>query len=98
MDIVKTPKGSIAVITETNSKGTEASISFFRGFDSTNEKNAWWYEGELQIVDNLPRLLSEAMAHPFGNGAADVERFFGDGEEAAKSLDEEEEEEEEEED
>ena len=40
LDIVKTPKGTIAMIKETNSDGSEASLIFFD--NSTSEYNAWW--------------------------------------------------------
>ena len=77
LDIVRTPAGSIGVVTETNRKGTKASIDFINGCNKALNHNAWWEEGDgLEIIDNLPRLLSSAMAHPFGTGKEDVEHFF----------------------
>jgi hypothetical protein len=38
--------------------------------------SAWWYEDELIIVDNLPILLANNLAHPFGNGKDYVKRLM----------------------
>jgi hypothetical protein len=77
LDFVRTPKGAIALVTETNRRGTSACIAYLGGGNSTDEKNAWWSEGEgLVVVDSLPRLLSSATAHPFGDGKRDVRHFF----------------------
>lgn len=79
LDIVRTPCGAYGIITETNDGGEMASISYFGGGNPSGEKNAWWYPGEgLEVVDNLPRVLAEAAAHPFGSGRRDVELFFSD--------------------
>lgn len=75
LDFVKTPLGSIALITEMNiNKGgnnndiKSYSISFL-GEKNPGEKNAWWYEHEgLQVIDNLPSLLARNLVHPFGTG------------------------------
>ena len=78
LDIVRTPKGDIGIIGETNDKGTKASIDFIKGCNEGGSHNAWWSEGDgLVILDNLPRLLADAMKHPFGRGREDVEHFFG---------------------
>lgn len=78
LDFVRTPSGGIGMVTETNNSGTMASINFI-GKNSHGEKNAWWREGDgLIVIDSLPRLLSEATAHPFGRGRDDVKEFFGD--------------------
>lgn len=75
LDFVKTPKGQIALITETNGLGKIASIIFIGG-DKKNEKNAWWDKKDLEVLDSLPRLLSAELAHPFGTGKEDVKEFF----------------------
>ena len=79
LDFVRTPKGAIALVTETNppenGMGRQASISFIG--PSLGERNAWWDEDELEVIDSLPRLLASCTKHPFGKGKADVETFFG---------------------
>lgn len=76
LDIVKTPKGGIAFITETNNKGKTASINFIRGLNPEREHNAWWSEKDLEVIDSIPRLIAEATTHPFGSGSEDVKHFF----------------------
>lgn len=78
LDFVKTPKGAIALVTETNNGGKEASISFIGGGNPTYEKNAWWKAGEGLIkIDSLPWLIARATAHPFGRGLEDAKNVFG---------------------
>jgi hypothetical protein len=43
-----------------------ASVEWLGGSDGL--KSAWWLEQELVVIDNLARLLSRELAHPFGNG------------------------------
>lgn len=74
LDIVRTPKGSIALVSETVGQGTRISIKFI-GCDH-GEKNAWWDASALEFLDSLPRVLANATAHPMGSGLADVERSF----------------------
>lgn len=76
LDIVKTPEGGIAFITETLNGGKEASITFINGLNIGGEKNAWWPERDLEVIDSIPRLLANATCHPFGHGKEDVEKFF----------------------
>ena len=76
LDFVRTPKGAIAFVTETNDAGLKASITFI-GPNTTNERNAWWNIYELTVIDSLPRLLAASTAHPFGTGREDVNQFFG---------------------
>lgn len=73
LDIVKTPKGNIAFVTETNNNGKRASINFI---GNAKEHNAWWDESELEVIDSIPRMLAMALYHPFGDGKKDVEIFF----------------------
>jgi len=77
LDIVRTPGGGIALITETNDEGGQARISYIRGCNPKHEYNAWWRTNQLTVVDNLPRLLAGAMYNGFGRGQSDVEHFFG---------------------
>lgn len=67
LDIVRTPMGRIGMITETIKQGSEASITFLLNDKKTGEKNAWWDVGELEIIDDIPRLLAESMQHPFNS-------------------------------
>jgi hypothetical protein len=82
LDFVKTKQGNIAIITETNDEGSEASLEFIGNGNphllsqNINEKSAWWDANELTVIDSLPYLLSRTMAHPFGEGADDAEHFF----------------------
>lgn len=76
LDIVRTPKGSIGFIKETNNGGKTASIDFINGLNVANEHNAWWSEGDLEIIDSIPRMLADAMCHPFGSGSDDVKLFY----------------------
>lgn len=73
LDLVKTPNGSFAIITERS--GKNYSIRFIG--PSNGDKNAWWspFEG-LEYLDNLPRILSIGMCHPFGDGRAAAEEAF----------------------
>ena len=73
LDFVKTPRGGFAMITETHDG--RASIDFI-GSGYLYEKNAWWDESEVEVIDNLPHLLGRIACHPFGRGQADVDRIF----------------------
>ena len=76
LDIVRTPKGGIAFITETNDNGKQASIRFIDSLNIGREHNAWWGVDELEVIDSIPKMLAEATAHPFGQGKDDVKEFF----------------------
>ena len=76
LDIVRTPKGGIAFVTETNNNGQEVSITYIGNLNPGKEKNAWWNKKELKIIDSLPRMLALAMCHPFGYGKKDATKFF----------------------
>ena len=78
LDFVRTPNGALALVTETHALwggARQASIRFVG--PSLGERNAWWNEDELEVVDSLPRILAYSIAHPFGSGRVDAERFFG---------------------
>ena len=74
LDLVRTKKGDIGLITEVKSYKAvsgkivwSASIEFLKCFDEP--KTAWWDEDEIEIIDNLPNLLSRELAHPIGTGS-----------------------------
>jgi hypothetical protein len=74
-DVVRTPKGAIAVITETD--GTQASIEFLPNQVETYEKNAWWHISEkLTVLGSLITLLVNATAHPFGQNTEQGDNLF----------------------
>lgn len=72
LDIVRTPKGAIGFITETNDNGQQASISFIGDTNKGGEKNAWWNLGELEVIDSIPKMIAMATCPPFGQGREDV--------------------------
>ncbi len=71
LDFVRTPKGALAIIQETNDHGKQASIEYI-GRCETGEHNAWWDADDLTVIDSLPHLLARCVAHPFGKGALDI--------------------------
>jgi hypothetical protein len=74
LDIVNTPLGAIALVTEAGDG--QCSITFLAETKRTGEKNAWWDEDELTWVDSIPRLLANAMAHPFGTNKRQGDENF----------------------
>ena len=72
LDIVRTPKGAIGFITETNDNGQKASINFIGNTNKEGEHNAWWNLGELEVIDSIPKMIAMATCHPFGKGKEDV--------------------------
>ena len=76
LDFVRTPKGALALVVETNEAGREASIEYICRCE-TGEHNAWWDKSDLTVIDSLPRLIASRIAHPNGNGQKDVNVFFG---------------------
>lgn len=75
LDFVRTPKGAIALVTEISGSGT-ASLMYLGGGNPTHEKNAWWAEGSLEVIDSLPHLLAVMAAHPFGDGRRAADAVF----------------------
>jgi hypothetical protein len=69
LDFVTTEAGNIGMITEVSTtQGVHtACIAFLKGFEG--EKNAWWSEDEIYVVDSLPDLLARKLCHPMGNGS-----------------------------
>lgn len=78
LDFVKTPKGSLAIISEVNFMAEDSYRQFSIEFlgDSNNERCAWWSESELEYLDNLPSLLARTILHPFGSGRKPAEFFY----------------------
>lgn len=74
LDIVRTPGGGIAVITETN--GVTASIDYITGCNPKEEHNAWWNVKDLKVLDSIPAMLANRMAHPFGDNKKQGTKFF----------------------
>lgn len=79
LDIVKTPKGGIAMVTEC-SPATDSwpvnkySIDYI--INPEHERNAWWMENELEKLVSIPVLIAKAMCHPFGDNEHKVEQVF----------------------
>lgn len=84
LDFVVTPKGSIAMVNETHDYGNnyaknlqkfnQCSITFIS--NEHNEHNAWWCSSSLKKINSLPLILAENLAHPFGNGKIDANKYF----------------------
>lgn len=80
LDIVRTPGGGIAMVSEIspcNSNGKtwptrsgQAMCSIDYLDNPAHEKNAWWFPEQLTVLGNLPALISKAMCHPFGTNQA----------------------------
>ena len=76
LDIVKTPKGSIAIVSETNHNTTKVSITFINTLKHPEDYNSWWNSDELTVIDSIPLILAKGLAHPFGSGKIDAEKAF----------------------
>ena len=92
LDIVRTPKGAIALVTTVthdsmgNYEGTSVSIDFIG--DSCGERNAWWHSkdnpwygvsgggGDLVVLDNLARVLAQATMGNHCNGHRAIDEAF----------------------
>jgi hypothetical protein len=77
----KSKPNAVGMVTEIGSfKNTEdgityqASVEWIGGGDGLH--TAWWQVQQLDIVDNLARLLSRELAHPFGNGNDYLDRSY----------------------
>lgn len=79
LDIVRTPSGAIGWITEVNKslfdESKQASINFI-GNLSNGDKNAWWPERHLEVIDSIPRMLALATCHPSGSGRKVAKESF----------------------
>lgn len=81
LDIVRVPKGAIAIVTEcspasNNLNINRYSINYLDKKDPLREYNAWWDESELIYINSIPILIAEAMCHPFGNNRKHVKQIF----------------------
>ena len=78
LDFVLTPKGNIALVNETNGddESVEVSITFINP-EHGEERNAWWREEELKVINSLPYILANGMRHPFGRGHITAKKHFG---------------------
>lgn len=75
LDIVKTPKGGMAIIKEIS--GGSASIRYFLDCNPKNEHDAWWGKNDgLVVVDSLPRILANCMVNPMGDAKDQGSKFF----------------------
>ena len=75
LDLVRTPKGAHALVTEVDDRDY-AAILVFAGEPRTYERRAWWApEDGLVAIDSLPRLLA-AAASPLGNDENRIAEFF----------------------
>lgn len=78
LDFVLTPEGNIALVDETNENNglIEVSITFINP-EHGKERNAWWKEEDLKVINSLPYILADGMRHPFGKGLITVKKHFG---------------------
>lgn len=71
LDIVKSPMNRIGIVTEVSESQpnfVQYSVRFFKGQkEHIIEKTAWWNINELEYLDNIAGILSDSLAHPFGN-------------------------------
>jgi len=56
LDIVKTPDGSLALITKMSAR--DARISYITQ-NAKNPKVAWWKEDDLEVLGNVYSILAE---------------------------------------
>ena len=63
---------AVGIITETC--GESANVEWIG--DNYGLYSAWWGAGELEVIDNLPRIIANAMAHPFGDNKEQGDEFF----------------------
>ena len=89
LDIVRTSSNGIAVVQEVSSagdkytpgdglKGFQVSLTFLNGQNPSNERNAWWKDAdnELTLIDSIPRIISNMIAHTFGTNTKQGNKFF----------------------
>ena len=73
LDIVATPRDSVAMVTDVHEDGDCSIVFIYRNpshYDPSDkregDKMAWWEHGQLRLLNSLPNLLSKAVKHPFG--------------------------------
>ena len=78
LDFVLTPEGNIALVNETNENNGLIEISIiFINPEHREERNAWWKEEDLKVINSLPYILADGMRHPFGKGLITAKKHFG---------------------
>lgn len=77
LDFVRTPGGNIAIVTETSVVQGVLKIAISYIGPWGGERNAWWKESELEVIDSLPSLLARTICHPFGDGEIKAKEHFG---------------------
>jgi len=79
LDIVQTPKGGIAMVTECSPAQPNLPLNRYSLdyiLNPKHEHNAWWFEKDLKKLASIPVLIGRAMCHPFGNNAVMVEQIM----------------------
>lgn len=79
LDIVKTPNGGIALVTECTPANENVNVNQYSVDYITNpkhERNAWWQERELTKLSSLTVMIAKAMCHPFGLNEKYVEQIM----------------------
>lgn len=64
---------AVGIVQEINSSGGVSVIWIGDKID----KCAWFNQSELVVIDSLPRILSNNIAHPFGNATEQGDKYFG---------------------
>ena len=78
LDFVLTPEGNIALVKETNEDAESIKVSItFINPEHGEERNAWWREEDLKVINSLPYILANGMRHPFGKGQITAKKHFG---------------------
>ena len=68
------PDRYVGLVTEVSNDGS-CSVEWL-GNGNRFLKTAWWSQEELVKEDSLPNLLAREMAHPFGNNANQVDKYY----------------------
>ena len=68
--------GLVTEVGEFISKGGKVYQASIEWIGKTHGKTAWWQEQELEIIDNLPNLLSRELRHPFSSNKKYEENIF----------------------
>ena len=78
LDFVLTPGGNIALVSETSEDNESILVAItFINPEHGKERNAWWNEEDLKVINSLPYILADGMAHPFGKGQIIAKKYFG---------------------
>lgn len=71
-ELVDETQYHMGLVTEVSDRGA-ASIIWI---GSTGLHNAWWNPEDLEVVDNLPNVLTRELAHPMGGNGRKANTFF----------------------